>query len=86
MESLEKLLGELNGRNVSGPAGAKLFAVQQGLWTMINRPEDGFLCGPSALASIREARGDQVILPETLRDAHSHYQRDLAGTAQTMVR
>jgi RHS repeat-associated protein len=70
-ESVEGMLTELQGRDISGPAAAKLFAVRQGLWTMKNEPEKGFLCGPYALSSVLAARGEKDTFPAVLQQACS---------------
>jgi YD repeat-containing protein len=52
-ERLEELLDESKGREVLGSATEKIDGAKQGLWTMLNRPEVAFRCGPLALDRIR---------------------------------
>ena len=71
MDALEKLFAESSDRSFSGPPSARLFAARQGLWVMKNHPERGFLCGPDALESVREATGAKGPYPKALQEAHS---------------
>ena len=49
---LEKLLQETEGRDIRGSATEKVTGAKEGLWSMRNRPEESFRCGPFALERI----------------------------------
>ena len=55
MDEIEALLKSVENRALSGPAGQRVTAAREALWTMKNRPEIAFRCGPLALRSLRLA-------------------------------
>ena len=55
MTQLDALLTSLNGHRLVGPAAEKIVEAHEGLWTMKNRPEVAFRCGPLALSRIKLA-------------------------------
>lgn len=55
MTELEALLNSVEGRVFLGPATEKIVGAREGLWTMKNRPEIAFRCGPLALHRIKLA-------------------------------
>jgi RHS repeat-associated protein len=66
MKDLDELLKSVEGRVFVGSATEKISGARDGLWTMQNRPEIAFRCGPLALHRIKrltEAQGaaDMVI-------------------------
>lgn len=56
MDELSKLLKEFENRAVVGSATERISGARQGLWTMQNRPEIAFRCGPLALDRICAAK------------------------------
>ncbi len=46
---LQPLFQEIEGRNISGSPAEKIHGAKQGLWLMLNRPDEAFRCGPMAL-------------------------------------
>jgi hypothetical protein len=55
MEDLEPLLKAVEGRTLVGSATEKIAGAREGLWTMQNRPDVAFRCGPLALLRIQKA-------------------------------
>jgi RHS repeat-associated protein len=55
MDEIEALLKSVQNCALGGPAGQRVTAAREALWTMKNRPEIAFRCGPLALRSIRLA-------------------------------
>lgn len=55
MAELEELLEAAKGRNFMGDSRVKIQGAAEGLWTMQNRPEVAFLCGPYALSNVARA-------------------------------
>jgi RHS repeat-associated protein len=53
MTELDALLKSVQGRTFTGPATEKINGAREGLWTMQNRPEVAFRCGPLALQRIK---------------------------------
>ena len=52
MADLENILHSIKDRPLVGLGSEKIAGAQQGLWTMQNRPEIAFCCGPLALSCI----------------------------------
>jgi RHS repeat-associated protein len=52
MSELAELLDEVKDRVFVGSATEKIAGAQEGLWTMRNRPQGAFKCGPFALGRI----------------------------------
>jgi len=64
-DSLEKLLVQIEGRNLHGSATEKVSAARQALWIMRNQPGECFKCGPYALSRIQaQKRSDSFIDPK----------------------
>ncbi|SPE58715.1 putative Peptidase C39, bacteriocin processing [Verrucomicrobia bacterium] len=57
MDELERLLNSIGNHPLPGPAGQRVVDAREALWSMKNRPEISFRCGPLALRSIRLALG-----------------------------
>jgi RHS repeat-associated protein len=55
MTELDALLNSLKGRMFHGAALGRITGAKEGLWTMKNRPQVAFRCGPLALYSIQRA-------------------------------
>lgn len=55
IDEIEALLKSVENRSLTGPASQRVVASREALWTMQNRPEVAFRCGPLALRSIRLA-------------------------------
>src|SRR5207253_7251 len=53
MKDLEALLKSVEGRMFIGSATEKIGGAREGLWSMQNRPEVSFRCGPLALMRIK---------------------------------
>ena len=52
MTELEALLKSVEGRGLVGAATERITGAREGLWSMQNRPEISFKCGPYALQRI----------------------------------
>jgi RHS repeat-associated protein len=57
MDEVERLLNSIGNKPLPGPAGQHVVEAREALWSMKNRPEISFRCGPLALRSIRMALG-----------------------------
>jgi RHS repeat-associated protein len=57
MDELERLLNSIGNQPPAGPAGQRVVDAREALWSMKNRPQIAFRCGPLALRSIRIALG-----------------------------
>jgi RHS repeat-associated protein len=57
MDEIERLLNSIGNHSLPGPAGQRVVEAREALWSMKNRPEISFRCGPVALRSIRLALG-----------------------------
>lgn len=55
MDEIERLLNSIGNSTLAGPAAQRVIDAREALWTMKNRPEIAFRCGPLALRSIRIA-------------------------------
>lgn len=55
MTELDGLLKSLEGRMFAGAATERIHGAREALWTMENRPEISFRCGPLALRGIRRS-------------------------------
>jgi RHS repeat-associated protein len=55
MPDLQALLASVSARNFVGAATERITSARDALWTMQNRPEVSFRCGPLALHRIRMA-------------------------------
>ena len=51
-DQLETLFGEIKGRILNSAVSEKITGAREGLWSMENRPEVAFRCGPMALSRI----------------------------------
>ena len=51
-DRLETLFKEIQGRNLNPAINTKIRGAREGLWLMLNRPQDAFRCGPMALSQI----------------------------------
>ena len=69
-ERLEPLFQEIKGRTLLGGASEMVAAAREGLWTMNNRPERGFMCGPAALVRIHQTTSQDPI-PASLMSSKS---------------
>lgn len=72
MTDLSALLESVGGRVFVGPATEKISGAKQGLWTMQNRPEIAFKCGPYAL--------EQILVNQRSINAGSRVLHDAAST------
>ena len=63
-------LGSLEGRALIGSATESIAGAKQGLWTMQNRPDTAFRCGPLALDRVRAN-----LAPPTTEDMLVYYAR-----------
>jgi RHS repeat-associated protein len=52
MDQIDALLAEISNRDIQGSATELVTGAKEGLWTMRNRPEIAFLCGPKALVNV----------------------------------
>ena len=57
MDELERLLNSIGTQPPAGRADQRVVDAQEALWSMKNRPQLAFRCGPLALRSIRIAQG-----------------------------
>jgi RHS repeat-associated protein len=57
MDEIERLMSSIGDDPAKNPAGPGLVEAREALWSMKNRPEIAFRCGPLALRSIRVALG-----------------------------
>lgn len=71
MAELRALLRELDGRPFHGASQRNLASAREGLWTMENRPEVAFRCGPLALDSICRATEPAKAGNQLIQDAAS---------------
>ena len=55
MNEIDALLKSINGQVMMAPAAERVVDAREALWTMRNRPEIAFRCGPLALRSIELA-------------------------------
>lgn len=55
MNELEAFLQSVVDRSFVGPASQRIIRSREGLWTMKNRPEIAFRCGPLALCRIKHS-------------------------------
>src|SRR5207302_9018316 len=55
MEEMERLLNSIGNHPLPGPAAQRVTDAREALWSMKNRPEIAFRCGPLALRSLRIA-------------------------------
>jgi RHS repeat-associated protein len=55
MDEIATLLKSVGNRPMLGPAAERVVEAREALWSMRNRPEISFRCGPLALRSIRVA-------------------------------
>jgi RHS repeat-associated protein len=72
MAELAALLDSVEGRVFIGSATEKISGAKQGLWTMRNRPEIAFKCGPYAL--------EQILLHNKSTNAGSRLLHEAAST------
>ncbi len=72
MAELETLLDSVKDRVFIGPATEKIAGARQGLWTMRNRPEVAFRCGPFAL--------DRILTMQRATNAGCEIIRNAAST------
>ena len=71
IERLETLMKEIEGRNIQGPATAKVQGAREGLWLMNNLPEEAFRCGPLALDRILEFKKPHARISEKILNSKS---------------
>jgi YD repeat-containing protein len=71
MTELEALLKSINGRILFGPETEKIAGAREGLWTMKNRPQEAFRCGPLALHQIKRRVDPQHPATDIIRDSAS---------------
>ncbi len=65
MDQIDTLLAEISDRDIQGSATELVTGTKQGLWTMRNRPEIAFLCGPKALVNVLSRTGgtkEQILI------------------------
>lgn len=66
-QELIRLLSQLDGRALSGPATEAVAGAKEGLWSMLHDPGVAYLCGPAALSNVlaevgpRRARSEEVL-------------------------
>jgi RHS repeat-associated protein len=71
MRELSDLLDSIKGRVIRGSAEGKISGARQGLWTMQNRPEVAFRCGPLALDRINAYQNPPKAGSALVRDSKS---------------
>jgi len=74
MDQLETFLQSVEGRPFIGTASQRIIRVREGLWTMKNRPQIAFRCGPLALYRIKLSVDPQNPAAELIRNAASTQQ------------
>ncbi len=65
MDQIDTLLAEIRDRDIQGSATELVTGTKEGLWTMRNRPEIAFLCGPKALVNVLSRTGgtkEQILI------------------------
>lgn len=65
MDQIDALLAEISSRDIQGSATELVTGSKEGLWTMRNRPEIAFLCGPKALVNVLSRIGgtkEQILI------------------------
>lgn len=65
MDQIDALLAEISNRDIQGSATELVTGSREGLWTMRNRPEIAFLCGPKALVNVLSRVGgtkEQILI------------------------
>jgi RHS repeat-associated protein len=83
MRELEALLKSVEGRGFIGPAAGRISGAREGLWSMQNRPEISFRCGPLALKCIKLALNPQSALnAEVLNSASTQTGFSLTQVAE----
>lgn len=68
MDQIDALLAEISNRDIQGSATELVTGAKEGLWTMRNRPEIAFLCGPKALVNVLSRVGGtkaQILIAHT---------------------
>jgi RHS repeat-associated protein len=85
-DRLQALFAEIEGRDLNPALSEKVRGARQGLWLMLNRPEDAFRCGPMALNKICGGKVSPELFDEKLFHSRSTTQGiclssvcDLAG-------
>lgn len=58
-DDLARLLSEVDGRAMTGPATEAVAGAKEGLWHMRHNPGVAYLCGPAALSNVLEAIAPQ---------------------------
>jgi hypothetical protein len=71
MHELSALLDSIKGRVIRGSAEGKISGAKQGLWTMQNRPDIAFRCGPLALDRINALQNPHQAGSALVRDSKS---------------
>jgi RHS repeat-associated protein len=71
MAELDALLTEVKNRVFIGSANEKIAGAQEGLWTMKNRPQIAFKCGPYALGRILASQDPLKGVNPLIRNAAS---------------
>jgi RHS repeat-associated protein len=71
MDELETFLQSVEGRPFIGTASQRIICAREGLWTMKNRPQIAFRCGPLALYRIKLSMDPQNPAAELIRNAAS---------------
>lgn len=56
-DEIDRLLGDLGDRPLTGAATEFVSGAREGAWVMRNRPEIAYLCGPKALVNVMRAQG-----------------------------
>jgi RHS repeat-associated protein len=70
-ERVERLLKEIEGRQLIGVATEKVTAAREGVWMMYNEPRNAFKCGPFALARIQALETGPQTPPAKILEARS---------------
>ncbi len=70
-EDVEKLLKEIDGRSLIGPATEKVTSAREGLWKMYNEPGTAFKCGPFALGQIQNVEKNSNVPNQKVLEAQS---------------
>lgn len=74
MNELEAFLQSSAARTFTGPASQRVIRAREGLWTMKNRPQVAFRCGPLALYRIKLSLDRTDPAMELIRNAASTQQ------------
>jgi RHS repeat-associated protein len=80
-ERLAALFAEMGNRAVSGSATEYVAGAKEGLWTMKNKPEVAYLCGPMALKNMLLSQGKD---PKSL-EFLNRYRSGIHGISLTEV-